>query len=287
MPKKRSPSKKETSRKLLDIESKKRFTSKSINTLCNHPKLLKEYLESSLAHTFSELLFRLTHEIYAEDKAHQLWNKIVAHKTGLEKMVERDVGILVAALDYLTNVTRELVSPKIIDDLRIEEAADMATRDSLTGLYMRPVFDFLLNRMVIEHARYDKNLSLLLADIDDFKEVNDRFGHPAGDEVLRRVGNLFLHGIREADFPARYGGEEISVILPETPVNQAVALAERLRKNMCRSFAEKGPLLTVSIGVSCIHKPEVTTALELVRNADRALYSAKRSGKNKVESRAK
>jgi diguanylate cyclase (GGDEF)-like protein len=283
MNKKHSRSKIETTKKLVDIESRDRLTSKSINILCIKPELLKEYLESSLSHTFSELLFRLTHEIYTEDRAGKLWDQIVAHKNNLEKMIERDVGILVAALDYLTNVTGDLSNPKIMDDLRIEEAADMATRDSLTGLYTRAVFDFTLKRMVTEHVRYDRNLSLLLADIDDFKQVNDRYGHQAGDEVLRRMGKLFLNGIREADFPARYGGEEISVILPETPINQAVALAERLRKKVYRHFTEKGPLLTVSIGVSCIHKPGITTALQLIRNADKALYVTKRTGKNTVE----
>ena len=112
-----------------------------------------------------------------------------------------------ATLDYLTNITGDILSPKIIDDLRIEEAANIATRDSLTGLYTRGVFDFSLGRMVTEYARYDRNLSLLLVDIDDFKHVNDRFGHQAGDGVLSEMGKLFLNSIREADLPARYGGE--------------------------------------------------------------------------------
>jgi diguanylate cyclase (GGDEF)-like protein len=273
----------ETTKKLIDIESRDRLTSKSINTLSNNPELLRGYLESSLTHTFSELLFRLTHEIYKENKASKLWDHIVAHKTNLENMFERDVGILVAALDYLTNVTGDLSSPKIMDDLRIEEAANIATRDSLTGLYTRAVFDFSLTRIVKEHARYERHLSLLLADIDGFKQVNDHFGHQAGDEVLRRIGKLFLDGIREADLPARYGGEEISVILPETPINQAVALGERIRKKVYRHFTEKGPHLTVSIGVSCIHKPDIATAQQLVHSADKALYTAKRSGKNALE----
>jgi diguanylate cyclase (GGDEF)-like protein len=283
MTNKRSRLKIETTKKLLDIESRDRLTSKSINALSNNPQLLKEYLESSLAHTFSELLFRLTYEIYSEEKASQLWKQIVTHKIDLEKMFKRDVGILVAALDYLTNVTGDLSSPKIMDDLRIEEAADIATRDSLTGLYIRAIFEFSLSRIIAEHARYDKKLSLLLADIDGFKQVNDRFGHQAGDDVLRRIGKLFLDTIREADLPARYGGEEFSVILPETPINQAVALAERLCKKVYQHFSEKGPELTISIGVSCIQKPSITTALQLVHSADKALYTAKHAGKNRVE----
>jgi diguanylate cyclase (GGDEF)-like protein len=282
MNRKRLVSKKETTRRLIDIESRDRLTSKSIDALCNSPELLKEYLESSLSHTFSELLFRLTHEIYAEDKASKLWDKIVAHKTKLENMIGREVGILVATLDYLANITGDLSSPKIMDDLRIEEAANVATRDSLTGLYMRGVFDFVLNRMVTEYFRDDRNLCLLLVDLDDFKQVNDRFGHQAGDRVLRKMGKLFLSVIRGIDFPARYGGEEISVILPETSIDQAVELGERLRKKVARDFTRGRLFLTVSIGVSCIQKPGITTALELVRSADKALYAAKRSGKNKV-----
>jgi len=282
MNRKRSSSKIEATKKLVDIESKDRLTSKSINTLCNNPRLLQAYLESSLTHTFSELLFRLTYEIYTEDKASKLWDKIVSHKINLEKMMERNVGILVATLDYLTNITGDLSNPKIMEDLRLEEAASIATRDSLTGLYTRAVFDFSLCRIVKEHGRYDRNLSLLLADIDGFKQVNDCLGHQAGDEALRRLGMLFLDSIREADLPARYGGEEISVILPETPINQAVILADRIRKKVYRYFKEKRTPITVSIGVSCIHRPGITTALQLIHGADKALYAAKRSGKNKV-----
>jgi diguanylate cyclase (GGDEF)-like protein len=282
MNKKRSRSKIETTKKLVDIESQDRLTSKSINALTNNPELLKEYLKSSLNHTFSELLFRLTHEIYAEDRASKLWDQIVAHKIIIEKRIKRDVGILVAALDYLTNVTGDLSNPKIIGDLRIEEAANMATRDSLTGLYTRGVFDFSLNRIIAEHIRYERPLSLHLADIDGFKQINDRYGHQEGDEVLRRIGKLFLDDIREADLPARYGGEEITVILPETPINQAVALAERIRKKVERHFAEKLPQITISIGVSCLQKPGVTKAPQLIHSADKALYAAKCSGKNTV-----
>ena len=283
MSKKSSHSKIETTKKLFDIESGDRLTSKSINVLCNNPELLKDYLESSLTHTFSELLFRLTHEIYDEAKANKLWDKIVEHKLNLEKRIDRDIGILVATLDYLTNITGDISSPKIMDDLRIEEAANIATRDSLTGLYTRAVFDFSLSRIIKEHARYDRDLSLILADVDGFKKINDRYGHQAGDDVLREIGRLFLNGLREADLPARYGGEEISVILPETPINQAIALAERIRKKVYQHFIEKNPPLTVSIGVSCIQKPGITSALQLIHSADKALYAAKDYGKNKVE----
>lgn len=272
----------DTTRKLIDIESTDRLTSDSIDALSDQPALLKSYLDAAIGHTFSELMFRLTHEIYTEEKASGLWHQIVTHRAGLKKQLDRDVGTLVAALDYLSNISGDISSPKIMGDLRIEEAAAMATRDSLTGLYLRGVFDFSLERMVREHLRYDKPLSLLLLDVDDFKHVNDDHGHQTGDEVLRGIGRILLEGIRKADFPARYGGEEIAIIFPETAINQAAVKAERLRADVCRYFADTGPSITVSIGVSCIHEPDTTTATELVRQADKALYEVKRTGKNRV-----
>jgi diguanylate cyclase (GGDEF)-like protein len=279
---KNSHSDEETAHRLFEIESRGRLSSDSIGALCDQPALMKQYLDSSIANTFSELIFRLTHEIYSEEKATALWHQIVMHRASLKKRLDRDVGLLVAALDYLANISGDISSPKIIDDLRIEEAAAMATRDSLTGLYMRGVFEFTLERMVQEHRRYDKPLSLLLLDVDEFKQVNDHFGHQTGDEVLRRIGKMILNGIRKADFPARYGGEEIAVIFPETSIAQATVMADRLREDVRHCFAENGPTITVSIGVSHIHEPDVTTAVELVRKADKALYEAKRTGKDNV-----
>jgi len=277
-----SHSSEETTRKLVDIESKERLPSVSIGALCDQPELLKEYLESSLANTFSELMFRLTHEIYTEERATALWHQIVSHRENLKEQLGRDLGMLVAALDYLSNISGDILSPKIIEDSRIEEAAAMATRDSLTGLYHRGVFEFSLERMVQEHRRYDKALSVILLDIDDFKHVNDHYGHQAGDEVLRRIGKMLLKGIRKADFPARYGGEEIGIIFPETSIDQATVMADRLREDLRRRFAASGPPVTVSIGVSCILEPGITTAFELIRQADKALFEAKRTGKDKV-----
>ena len=119
-------------------------------------------------------------------------------------------------------------------------------------------------------------------DIDDFKQVNDYYGHQVGDDVLLRIGEMVLNSIRKADFPARYGGEEIAIIFPETSIVQATVMADRLREDVRRCFAVGEPTITVSIGVSSIHVPDTTTASELVRQADKALYDAKAQGRNKV-----
>lgn len=102
---------------------------------------------------------------------------------------------MVASLDYLTNISGDLISPKIIDDRHIEEAALMATRDHLTGLYLRGVFDFSIERLNTEHKRYGKNLSLIMLDVDNFKKVNDNFGHQSGDTVLKGLGQIVLQTI--------------------------------------------------------------------------------------------
>ncbi len=271
-----------TTQRLVDIESTDRLTSNSIDKLSKKPALLKNYLDASIGNTFSELMFRLTHEIYTEKKASNLWHKIVTHRKNLKKQLNRDMGMLVAALDYLSNISGDISSPKIMGDLRIEEAAEMATRDFLTGLYLRGVFDFMLEQMVSEHHRYNKSLSLLMLDIDDFKQVNDVYGHQAGDEVLREMGKILTKSIRDADFSARYGGEEIVIIFPETEIESAAVKAERLRAEVHRYFSDAGPSITVSIGVSCIRKPDIITAYELVRRADQAMYKVKHSGKNRV-----
>ncbi len=272
-----------TTRRLVDIESTDRLTSASIDKLSNKPALLKSYLDASIGNTFSELMFRLTHEIYTEKRASNLWHKIVTHRESLKKQLNRDMGMLVAALDYLSNISGDISSPKIMGDLRIEEAAEMATRDSLTGLYLRGVFDFMLEQMVSDHRKYNKSLSLLMLDIDDFKQVNDDHGHQAGDEVLRKMGEILMKIIRDTDFPARYGGEEIVIIFPDTAIDPAAVIAERFRAEVHRYFSDFGPRsITVSIGVSCIRNPDVITASELVRQADQAMYKVKRSGKNRV-----
>jgi len=276
-----SQSAEKTTQKLVDIESSDRLTSDSISELSDKPALLKRYLHDA-GNTFSDLIFRLTHEIYTEEKATHLWHQIEMHRASINNKLNRDVGMLVAALDYLSNISGDITNPKIMGDVTIEEAAELATRDALTGLYLRGVFDIMLEQMVQEHRRYNKDLSLVMLDIDDFKRVNDELGHQAGDEVLREIGKVLLDTIRDADFPARYGGEEIVIIFPETTIEPAAVMAERLREQVQGHFAKSAANITVSIGVSCICEPDVTTGFELIRQADKALYKVKHSGKNRV-----
>ncbi|MCF7791155.1 MAG: GGDEF domain-containing protein [Victivallales bacterium] len=246
---------------------------------------MKEYLEASLTNTFSELIYRLTQERYTEEKAIKLWEGISTHRKKLEKLLNRDVGLLVATLDYLTNITEDMLNPKVMDDLRIEEAATMATKDFLTGLYLHWVLYFSLERSIQEHYRKNKNISLIMMDIDEFKKINDQNGHQAGDKILKKIGEIIFNSIRKADLPVRYGGDEFAIILPETSIEQADVVINKLLRNVKHAFDEKkycSPI-TVSIGVSSFNVSNRVTAKELVFQSDNALSQAKNKGKNRVE----
>lgn len=268
---------------LWDIESKNRVSSKSIDDLSKTPQLLSRYLKTSIDNTFSELLFRLTHQNYSENKAFKLWTAIVKHKIQLNRTLDRDVGILVATLDYLTNITSDISNPKIMDDQKIEEVVREATRDALTGLYMRNVFEFFLNIELLKSRKFKRPLSLLISDIDNFKIINDSYGHQKGDEVLKQIARLFIDNSRQFDLPARYGGEEFAIILGGTPIEEAFVKAERLREQVFQFFRLRMPTVTISIGVSSLSN-EIKSMKQLIVKADTALYAAKQSGKNKVMS---
>jgi diguanylate cyclase (GGDEF)-like protein/PAS domain S-box-containing protein len=163
-----------------------------------------------------------------------------------------------------------------------ERLESLATSDGLTGLRNRRAMDTQLEHEFARSNRYKVRLSLLLIDIDRFKTYNDSFGHQAGDDVLRDVAKVLKAGTRETDIVARYGGEEICIILPETNLYEAGRLAERLRSAVASS-AWVRRAVTISIGVSTMDAT-MKSAADLVLAADRALYTSKAEGRNRVTS---
>ena len=134
--------------------------------------------------------------------------------------------------------------------------------------------------------RFGGNLALILADLDDFKAVNDRFGHQLGDDVLRTFADVVRHTVRAVDIPARQGGEEFAVILPGTDVGEAMLVAERLRTQLADRRISAAPeelFVTVSLGVAA--HGEGMSSGDLFAVADQALYEAKAEGKNRVVAR--
>jgi two-component system cell cycle response regulator len=168
-----------------------------------------------------------------------------------------------------------------------QKLAEMATIDGLTGLYNRRYFLESLQKEIGRADRMNNELALYMFDIDDFKSVNDRHGHQAGDAVLAGLGRLLRETIRLIDVPSRYGGEEFAVLLPSTKLREAHTACERLRRAVGEHPFVLNDLsirITVSIGVASYWPKSGYAADQLIEAADKALYKAKKEGKNKVVS---
>jgi diguanylate cyclase (GGDEF)-like protein len=165
------------------------------------------------------------------------------------------------------------------------ELEELATTDALTGLSNRRAMTAALARDLARVERDGSNLAFVLLDVDHFKRFNDEHGHPLGDEVLRRVGNVLAAGARKGDLAARYGGEEFCVLLPGADAHSGLRVAHRFRIAIERLSIEssKGPLrVTASFGVSAFVARSGMTSETLIRSADEALYRAKARGRNCV-----
>jgi diguanylate cyclase (GGDEF)-like protein len=182
---------------------------------------------------------------------------------------------------YLTLETRN-------EELKASNAQleEMATVDEKTGLANYRAFRTKLHDEWLRSARYETPLSVIMLDLDDFKRVNDSHGHPAGDRVLREFATLVTGGARATDVASRYGGEEFALILPHTPGERAVRVAERIRlavEDFVFLDGDRPMRITVSAGVATVPSANsLPSADRLVAAADRALYAAKKAGKNRV-----
>lgn len=229
----------------------------------------------------SDLLFVLTGRLYPENEAHARWDQIIAHRNHLSLVLGRNPGINVAALDWLNNIKPEDSEEFSLigsDNLRNMRARSVI--DGLTRLYDHETSLKLLEKEVERAKRYHETLAVLLLDLDDFKMVNDQFGHQKGDNVLIQMADTVFECIRTMDIAGRYGGDEFIVILPETQQSAAEKSAERVRKAFEKRF-RKELKLTLSVGVACFPDDGVE-AHRLIKRADTALYQAKGEGKNRV-----
>ena len=163
----------------------------------------------------------------------------------------------------------------------IHELTRAATVDSVTGLFNRRYFEDRLQAELHRARRQQQSLALIIVDIDDFKRINDTFGHLAGDRALREVAELLRSGVRIFDDCARYGGEEFTILMPGATAEMAVQAAERVRRRIEENSRRDNHSITVSVGVAMLE--DGGTPDELIGAADRALIAAKQAGKNRVQ----
>jgi len=164
------------------------------------------------------------------------------------------------------------------------ELRELSVTDSLTGLFNREHLHETLVNELARSERHQHEFGILMLDIDRFKQFNDNFGHLAGDEVLRKVASIFKSSVRSCDYVARYGGEEFIIMLPETPMEEAVQAAERIRACVEKEpFSPEGKRIKITISVGVSSFPQHGTGEKaLIQKADEALYEAKKSGRNRV-----
>jgi diguanylate cyclase (GGDEF)-like protein len=230
---------------------------------------------------YSDLMFALTMQHYTPCEAEMLWNAILAHRDRLREQLGRNPGIVVAAVDYLSNLRGDCTSSyAIVAEAYLDDVVEQAAVDSLTGLYDHDMFMSQLEREIESARRNETPLSLLMIDLDDFKTINDRYGHPTGDEVLVAVAAVIRRALRAVDIGGRYGGEEFIVALPGADTGHAVRVGERVREAI-NSEGISRVAVTTSIGIAGYPLHGENTQ-RLVSAADQALYRAKQAGKNRV-----
>jgi diguanylate cyclase (GGDEF)-like protein len=181
--------------------------------------------------------------------------------------------------DILTGIVNQ-AGITIQNVINLIEEKKRADTDGLTALYNRRYFSEQLEKLSQTHRQQGQSLSLILMDIDDFKKYNDSFGHPAGDRLLKKVARVVLDTARSQDIAARYGGEEFAVILPRCGRSVALEIAERIRVAIGAIGDYQGSI-TISVGVGTL-PDQADDALTLIEFADRSMYFAKKTGKNRV-----
>jgi diguanylate cyclase (GGDEF)-like protein len=218
--------------------------------------------------------------------------------TGEAEQQDKVEGLELGADDYITmqfqypELLARVRAGKRIVDLQKELLETnkrlelLSITDGLTKLHNHRYFQDELARAFEESQRYQRPLSLAMIDIDFFKKFNDTYGHAVGDDVLKRAAELYQRSVRSTDLVARYGGEEFAVMMPETSLDDGISFAEKIRHMIESTPLETqiGPLnVTISLGVASVPHSRIHSAKELIVAADKALYRAKKNGRNQVQ----
>jgi two-component system cell cycle response regulator len=241
---------------------------------------------------------RLCSQVRSQDRTRHL-PIIILVEPGDEARLLRglDMGVndyLMRPIDrneMLARVRTQIKRKRYSDFLRtrLEESVELAVIDSLTGLHNRRYMETHLKTLVTEAASSGRPLSVLVADIDHFKRINDTYGHDAGDAVLKEFASRFRRNTRSIDLACRLGGEEFVIIMPDTDISRATQVGERLRACIAEDSFQigggKSIRVTASVGLAALERWDDTPE-SIFKRADIALYAAKRDGRNRVMTEA-
>lgn len=239
--------------------------------------------------TYAELMAILASINVDPAEGHTMWKGAWAHRKELSDKLGRPVNISVALLDYVLSSNEKYIHrAKVIDIWDYERVAQSAIRDGLTGVFNPGYIREQVSWELEKDLRYKKGGTIVLFDLNKFKQCNDEYGHLAGDAVLREFATILKNHTRRTDAVGRYGGDEFLVLMPATPMEGAFVVADRIRRNLQEtavrvpSAPPEGIRITTTGGIAQYGEGTHNTLEELVDAADQALYLGKRDGANRV-----
>lgn len=262
-----------------------------------NPKELQTIVRMELErHSLREKAKRLTQDLMVKnEELRQVNQEVLSQKKNLEELAEeyrRQKEIALEMSKKLALANRELIQAQ--EEIKLKnnkmksvnkKLERLSVTDGLTGFYNHRQMKFLLSSEIGRARRYSLRLSVMMIDLDHFKDINDTYGHLAGDQVIRKVTEIIRKNIRDTDMPTRYGGDEFLLILPHTGEDKAIYLAKRIHREVlaCNFKSPQGNFKqTVSVGIAFYPHPKAKTLDEFIHHVDQALYVAKEKGRNRV-----
>ena len=234
--------------------------------------------------TYSVIIQTLTSLDLEPGEAEKCWFEIVAHREKISNTLGRKISLLTTISDYFGSFDKSLKNHKIVEISAYEKIIKDSTHDDLTGLFNKAYMQDALSQHISLAKRHNTDLSILFLDIDNFKEINDTFGHHAGDIVLKNIAHTISQEMRASDIISRFGGDEFVILMPNTYKINALLISERLRNTIQqKSITIKGTThrITISGGVAGF-PVDARKVEDLLNLADSALYRAKGAGKNSI-----
>lgn len=245
---------------------------------------LQQFLTGTKKEACRIILYNLVQLNFSKDEACTYWTAIINHAEKMQTSLGRKIGLATAACDYFSTIRPYLNNPKLIEFTRFEETLKSAHQDFLTGLLTRTAFQSSFDQEISRATRHNHNISMIFFDLDKFKNINDTYGHLAGDEVLKEVGKVLLDSKRKEDIACRFGGDEFVILLPETNKFMGLLVGKKLLDQINSLIVcHKDEKISVSCCGGLASFPQDSRdGQDLMSYADQALYQAKNRGKHEL-----